>query len=44
MIWRVAVDSADETLIRRTITGSADWLHTIRETDSFEPDSELVTV
>ncbi|MEJ7595605.1 MAG: hypothetical protein WKF77_29195 [Planctomycetaceae bacterium] len=42
IIWRVNVDSTDETLIRLTITSSAYWLRGIRETESFEWDSELV--
>ncbi len=42
IIWRVNVDSTDENLIRLTITSSAYWLRGIRETESFEWDSELV--
>ncbi len=41
IIWAVHVDSSDKSSIRLTVTSSAYWLNAIRETDSFEWESEL---
>ncbi len=40
IIWRIDVDSSDEAMLRLRITSSAYWLKALRETESFEWDSE----
>jgi hypothetical protein len=39
IIWRIAVDSSDDSMRRIKITSSAYWLNALRETESFEWDS-----
>ena len=39
IIWRIDVDSSDETMLRLRITSSAYWLKALRETESFEWES-----